>query len=41
MEVGGQFHEPAASDLEKNTPSTQWIKCWMGHRIGVDALKKR
>jgi hypothetical protein len=40
MEVGGQFHAPAALLLEKDF-SGNWIEGCVGPRAGLDVVLKR
>jgi hypothetical protein len=41
MEVCGQLHTPAALPHWVRALSTYWIRCWVGLRIGLDAMAIR
>jgi hypothetical protein len=40
MEVGGQFHDPAALSPRETNPVTHCIGGWVGPRAGLDIVKK-
>jgi hypothetical protein len=40
MDMSGQVHT-TANYRQVNSPSTQCVGGWMGHRVSLDALEKR
>jgi hypothetical protein len=41
MEAHGQFHVPPALIPVDITPVAEWVRDWVGHRAGVDAVGKK
>lgn len=40
MEVSGQLHAPVTSPLGHSAFIFRWIGVWLGHRAGLDMMKK-